>query len=477
VDGSQRTCGSCHKAPPDSHAIFPGAADCHACHPETVKADGTIDVAAGKHVDGTVQGPTGAACTLCHGAAPPDTGAHVAHATAADPAWVAYGSVAILEDVSPSGGASYFFGCGQCHPTDPAMHMDGTVEVDVAQRPAPASPSAGDLLKARNDPAAAFDEATGTCSGVYCHSSGQASPAPGPAYVETPAWNGPAGALGCGGCHGNPPKYPSGGPGSDTANSHLDLDVSQDPITYEWGPCWEFGHFAGLPGATHPSKHGGGDPATWPAGSKASPITCQTCHFDTVEPSHVRAGGFFYFDPDGDYDLRDDRPGPLCAERGTMPSWTSSQCKTCHAGELGSGGRARPLRHVNGKRDVAFDGRRSLPAGYETGIPPLADPDPDPTIDVRPYYVFDVSPSVARMAPAFDAAVRRTAGPTPGTFGPPVLTTTLESARYDPATKTCSSVACHIARQAQVDALTLPPLRWGEPYAPATNPCSSCHPM
>jgi predicted CxxxxCH...CXXCH cytochrome family protein len=58
-----------------------------------------------------------------------------------------------------------------------------------------------------------------------------------------------------------------------------------------------------------------------------------------------------------------------------------------------------------------------------------------------------------------------------------VLTTTLESARYDPATKTCSSVACHIARQAQVDALTRPPLQWGEPYAPATNPCASCHPM
>ncbi len=42
-----------------------------------------------------------------------------------------------------------------------------------------------------------------TCSGIYCHSSGQATPA----YVAaTPAWDAP-GALRCDGCHANPPNY------------------------------------------------------------------------------------------------------------------------------------------------------------------------------------------------------------------------------------------------------------------------------
>ncbi|HET8542758.1 MAG TPA: CxxxxCH/CxxCH domain-containing protein [Anaeromyxobacter sp.] len=409
-------------------------------------------------------------CERCH-VDTPVTGAHLAHVNPADPAWASYGSLAVLEDVSPSGGTAYYFGCGHCHPADLARHMDGSFDVDLSP---PATPVPGDEIKARNDPTAAFDPTSGTCSNVYCHSSGQETPV----YVTTPGWRTAVpGALGCSGCHGNPPKYPSGGPGAVDANSHVDLGYAQDPATSQWvDDCWEFGHFAGMPGATHPSKHGGGDPATWPAGSVASPITCQTCHFESVDASKVRAGGFFYFDPDGDYDLRDDRPG-ACATRGSFASWTSSQCVTCHGAELGGGGRASPLRHVNGTRDVAFDARRSVPAGYSSGIPALADPDPDPAIVLRPYFVFGVSSSVAAMAPAPDAVVRRTAGATPGTFGPPVLTATLESAAYDPASKTCSNVACHVAREALVQSRVMQPLRWGEPYAPETEPCTACHPM
>ena len=33
-------------------------------------------------------------------------------------------------------------------------------------------------------------------------------------------------------------------------------------------------------------------------------LGCQACHAETVDPAKVRgATGFFYFDPDGDYDL------------------------------------------------------------------------------------------------------------------------------------------------------------------------------
>ena len=41
--------------------------------------------------------------------------------------------------------APYAFGCGQCHPTDPAMHIDGVVEVDLSPSAAPAN-----TLKAAN---------------------------------------------------------------------------------------------------------------------------------------------------------------------------------------------------------------------------------------------------------------------------------------------------------------------------------------
>jgi predicted CxxxxCH...CXXCH cytochrome family protein len=450
VDGSQITCGSCHRAPPASHAAYPGASTCHTCHPATVLADGTIDLAGAKHIDGVVQAPSGSTCNGCHGA-PPDTGAHLVHANPADPNAIAYGNLDVLEDVSPSGGPAYDFGCGHCHPTDSARHMDGTVEVDLAP---PATPVAGDEIKARNLATAAWDATGQACSGVYCHSSGQETPA----FVASPAWTAAPGALGCSGCHGNPPRYASGGAGAATANSHLGFD--------DYGVEW--GHFAGLPGAGHSggSKHGGDNPYYFDAPQAASPITCQACHADTVDPANVMAGGFFWLDTTGDYQLAGGDPARLGSS-----GWLHGQCATCHAagGAPTRAGAVLPLRHVNGKRDVVFDARRSLPAGYATGLPAFTDADPDPAIDVRPYYVSGVDAAWSSIAPAPDAVVRVTTGE-------PVYTTTLESATYDPASKTCSDVGCHLERQAQVDAVpsTAPPLRWGAQKD--ASACTYCHP-
>ena len=41
----------------------------------------------------------------------------------------------------------------------------------------------------------------------------------------------------------------------------------------------------------------------------------------------------------------------------------------------------------------------------------------------------------------------------------------LASARFDPATKTCSSVACHLAQTS---------VAWGAPYVDSAA-CSACH--
>jgi predicted CXXCH cytochrome family protein len=187
---------------------------CISCHPHD--ADGVPSTRDGFTV-------VAGTCDGCHGA-PPATGAHLAHS---DPATVptVYG-----ETGAKNSAAAYNFGCGECHPTDVSNHLDGTVEVNLAQETAPTT-----SLKAKNGRAANSKPATytsGSCSNVYCHSgNGITSTDPGyptggldefgnqtyapynvatfRTYKTTPAWsNGPTGWAGydeCTGCHAFPP--------------------------------------------------------------------------------------------------------------------------------------------------------------------------------------------------------------------------------------------------------------------------------
>ena len=110
-------------------------------------------------------------------------------------------------------------------------------------------------------------------------------------------------------------------------------------------------------------------------------------------------------------------------------------CTGCHtsadAGVVsppGAGG-VLPLKHVNGSRDVVFDQRTTLPAGYTGGVTP---------------------------APTAPFWVRASSG---------MKNYTLAAAAYDPATKTCTSVSCH-RQQTSV--------QWGiSPVGWAT--CDACH--
>jgi predicted CxxxxCH...CXXCH cytochrome family protein len=394
--------------------------------------------------------PSSGTCGSCHGL-PPATGAHLLHSRAAARDGLSYGDLAVLEDFA-SGGDAYGFGCGHCHPLDPALHeidagADGLPDVDL--RP-PTDPALASTLKARNAPTAAWDPATGTCSGVWCHSTGTAVPE----YRTTPPWTAAPGTLGCNGCHDDPPRYPSAGPTSAAPNSHLQLGSD----------LWEWGHFAGMPGPYHPggSKHGGGAPSVWPPGTSAAPITCQTCHADTVDPSSTAPGGFFWLDTTGDYAL----PGGKAA-RLTDPVWLASQCGSCHDGVNAPVGKGRvlPLRHVNGRADVVFDVRASLPAGYPTGLPSLVTADP-----IAPY---TMSGCDATLDPALlpPGTILRAA-----TDGSTVLTMSLGAARYDPVTRTCTNIACHLEQQSLVDGTPpLSPLQWGNPYIQWS--CNGCHPM
>ncbi|WP_248341002.1 CxxxxCH/CxxCH domain c-type cytochrome [Anaeromyxobacter paludicola] len=425
-------CGSCHAMPPpDPHpAVGSAPAGCAGCHSKTVLADGTIDIAGGKHVNGVLDfsggGTGGSGCAACHGY-PPTTGAHAAHygLTTAQ-ATSGYGDTKVLQDRFPDATATtapavYGFGCGQCHPVDPAKHMDGKVEVVLYEAAAPAG-----SLKARNATTATYDKASGTCSGVYCHSSGRQ----GAQFVTAPAWTSGA-HLACNGCHDNPPRYTSGGAGSATANSHVNL--ADDGF--------EFGHFAGLIGPWLASYHGGNSGS----GADSAPITCQTCHFETTDPANTGPSGFYYLDTTGNYQLPGGDPYRLSG------LWYQRlQCTSCHGGTNAKAplktGKVLPLRHVNGTRDVAFDPRTTLPS---ISWLPAA-----PNTPTQPYWLMPIVGS-----PDWPAYVTRSPGGQTISFS-------LSRSRYDPATKTCTSVACHLAEN---------PV-WGTPYVSAYDQaCYNCH--
>jgi len=191
LDGTQAACGTCHGTPPSPpHAQ---SAACWRCHPETVKADGTIDVEGGKHIDGVLEVIT-LTCTSCHGdggrvavagadplvavAPPTDTQGNT------DSSHLTVG--AHQTHVNPGAGAlSSPLACADCHvvPTE-TTHSNGTVDLLFS-----GLATTGGVVPAFNG--------TG-CADTYCHGNfagGNAS--------NTPTWTAGAEAIACGTCHGN----------------------------------------------------------------------------------------------------------------------------------------------------------------------------------------------------------------------------------------------------------------------------------
>ena len=110
-------------------------------------------------------------CEDCH-AAPPPTGAHLAHTSPGALDGLAYGDLRILEDAA-TGGTRYVFGRGHCHPIPVrTRRTSARTACRTSWSTPPAQAVPGDAIKLRNTPQAAWIPATGTCSGVYCHSSG-----------------------------------------------------------------------------------------------------------------------------------------------------------------------------------------------------------------------------------------------------------------------------------------------------------------
>jgi predicted CxxxxCH...CXXCH cytochrome family protein len=133
-------------------------------------------------------------CVMCHGGAELPNGAppEATWGNAGDPLRVGAHTLHLTTSRAPE------MTCTTCHPTQPADaftpgHVDGgTAEVHLA--------------RSADGATAAWDRASGRCSGTYCHAgNGGAEPAP--------SWTAPATGR-CDGCHGLPPAvgHPRVGP-------------------------------------------------------------------------------------------------------------------------------------------------------------------------------------------------------------------------------------------------------------------------
>ena len=197
VDGTQAACGSCHGIPPPASSGHPavsgGTTACAGCHPGTVKADGTIDVAGGKHINGAVD-VTGGSCTACHGdstrtaaiaPAPPRD-------TKGNTATTALGVGAHQSHLN-AGPLSAAIACAECHV------VPGDTTHSTATTPPPVT--FGALAKS-SGAAPAWNRTTATCASVYCHGGTLSG-----GSDTTPQWTKVDGTqAACGTCHGLPPS-------------------------------------------------------------------------------------------------------------------------------------------------------------------------------------------------------------------------------------------------------------------------------
>ncbi len=263
-------CGTCHGLPPGPPhpAVSAALTGCASCHSATMKADGTVDVASGKHLDGVVQrsGHSAAwmdrqsagfhapaanaglqACQACHGAAldgvgPPGT-ASVGCAQCHGAGWATSCTMCHGGTQNPTGAppratwgnsadamrvgahTAHVTGmglvapleCGACH----AMPLDAFGAGHITASPT-ASVNFGGIA-GRGAPT--WDRATGTCAANYCHGATLTG-----GTKTVPRWTGGGPEAWCGNCHGLAP--PTG------LHWHISVDAAN---------CWDCHDLPGQP--------------------------------------------------------------------------------------------------------------------------------------------------------------------------------------------------------------------------------------
>ncbi len=343
VDGSQVFCGSCHGLPPTGHPALAAGSDvrtCGACHPGSVKDDGSIDVAAGKHLNGRRDGFAGhpadwmtkgsagfhgqavlagvSACLGCHSATAPArvsavtcaschdalaggdwtrscSGCHGSAANSAPPkdtrgdtATTSAGVGAHQSHVTGLHGMAAPLDCVYCHekPTDPFTpgHLDGVVQLTGY--------TGSDATLAARLPSQGWNSADATCTN-YCHGSTMEG-----GSSTRPAWTRVDGTqAACGGCHGLPgASHLALAPGSNAASCwpcHTGSVLSDGTINLASGKHLNgridafWGHPDGWMNVTSPAFHGKpeykDEPLCYICHAKSPPahgaaFTCSSCH-------------------------------------------------------------------------------------------------------------------------------------------------------------------------------------------------------
>jgi predicted CxxxxCH...CXXCH cytochrome family protein len=185
VDGTQAACGTCHGLPPPAAQGHPtvtgGLTACVSCHPATMNADGTLNVAGGKHVDGIVEA-AGGTCTSCHGDATRATNPAAPPKGTKGETLTTARAVGAHQTHLNTGTMRGPINCSECHvvPTS-TSHSNGTVTVTF-----------GPL--ANTGTASSWSGATCT---TYCHGATLTG-----GTLNTPTWTAVDGTqASCGTCH------------------------------------------------------------------------------------------------------------------------------------------------------------------------------------------------------------------------------------------------------------------------------------
>ena len=380
-------------------------------------------------------------CSGCHDS-PPQTGTHLVHYNSAPLPSLKYSDTTVSSTAD-----AYKFGCGNCHPLDRAQHNNGTVNVELYN---PAAPSGS--LKAMNPSNAAytpgpqattyahkiagqpdFSYSNGTCSNVYCHSG----------FVVTSS--GPV---------GNPLTYPAGPvpPGyklNIVGVTNYIMDNTCSNVTYA-----PYNVNTGREYKITPAWGTNSD------GLHTTFSTCSECHQFPLITNYttVQAGV-------GDSHYWYNQYGYAYGHANNMEYFSGIPCATCHFGTADHRNGIPPanppttnipttwqnvngtwlqiyspvplksrVMHVNGTPDVGFDTVNGYRYYYN-----------------NPYY---------------------------GIYN---TLFSLNSATYEPGTKTCSNVSCHYNGNPMADpSLWQQNVKWGSPYrgweGPGTE-CDQCHRM
>jgi predicted CxxxxCH...CXXCH cytochrome family protein len=317
-------CGTCHDLPPSSatttHPALAAAATrstCNACHPATVKTDGTIDIPGGKHIDGNqdiladAQHPAGwltltstdfhaykaelninsclkchvasgtatvttvrcsdchgagweTNCTMCHGGTDNATGAPPvvtwAYRAPAQAAEAALRTGAHTSHLEATLGLSSPIACGECHvvPANAfsAGHIDG-----------PTATLTWGALATHGGVSPSWTRGSASCSASYCHgnfTNGKTG--------NAPVWTGTSQAA-CGTCHNVPP---TSGTTINGVGAHTWHVVAAAGPNLGCGTCHTGYTAASVVAATH--VNGTVDVQAIHAGQDAHGWNCSACH-------------------------------------------------------------------------------------------------------------------------------------------------------------------------------------------------------